>query len=102
VVISACCARLNRRSGRLVFVSAGHPPLINLHANGSAELLPAEGDLLCAFDVPTFETREIPVMTGDRVLFFSDGLIESQHGQPVSRGAGLQSLLELGSVDISA
>jgi phosphoserine phosphatase RsbU/P len=90
VVLSACCARLNRRTGKMAFVSAGHPPLIHLKVSGGVEFVEAEGDLLCAFDSPSFEDREISVTQGDRLLFFSDGLIESYQGQPVPRGAGLR------------
>jgi phosphoserine phosphatase RsbU/P len=95
VVLSACCARLNRRNGRMTFVSAGHPPLLHLKSNGGDELINTEGDLLCAFDAPTFEDREIAVTQGDRLLFFSDGLIETFQGQPVSRGEGLRKLREI-------
>jgi len=94
VLLSACCARLNRRSDRLTFVSAGHPPLIRLASDGSMDLISAEGDLLGAFDSPYFECVEIKVAKGDRIFFYSDGLIENFHGQVISRSEGLQHLEE--------
>jgi phosphoserine phosphatase RsbU/P len=92
VMLSACCARLNRRTNSLMIVSAAHPPLIHLRSNGQIEYITGEGDLLGAFDSPTFECVEKSVARGDRILFFSDGLIEAFHEQPVPRPVGLQHL----------
>lgn len=94
VMISACCARLNRRSERLVLVDAGHPPIIHLGVDGSFRLLEASGDLLGAFDAPYFDGAEVKVSKGDRLIFFSDGLIENHHGQTVSRAEGLRLLTD--------
>lgn len=92
VVLSACCARLNRRTGRFSMVSAGHPPLLHLDKAGSMKSISTEGDLLGAFPAPYFESVEVKVATGDRLFWFSDGLIENHHGQKVSRTTGLQNL----------
>lgn len=94
VLLSAACVRLNRRTRRMVCVLAGHPPLIHLKANGATELINQEGDLLGAFDNPYFESCEIAVAPGDRLLFYTDGLIEEIHGQTVQRGEGLRNLIE--------
>lgn len=94
VMISACCARLNRRSERLTFVDAGHPPVLHLNAAGDIRLIEASGDLLGAFDAPYFEGIEIKVSKGDRLLFFSDGLIENHHGKSVPRAEGLRLLTD--------
>jgi sigma-B regulation protein RsbU (phosphoserine phosphatase) len=97
VVLCACCMRLNRRSGQMVVVSAGHPPLIQIPAQGQAVLHPSEGDLLGAFESPYFQSLEIHVSAGDRLLLFSDGLIETYRGEPVTRGQGLQRLMDTAS-----
>jgi phosphoserine phosphatase RsbU/P len=94
VVLSACCARINRRTGRMIFVSAGHPPIIHLMAGGGIKQLYGEGDLLCAFDNPTFETNEVLVSPGDRLLLFSDGLIEAYQGETVTRTDGMRYLIK--------
>jgi phosphoserine phosphatase RsbU/P len=94
VLLSACCARLNCQTGSMAIVSAGSPPIIHLKKNGLAELISAEGDLLGAFSAPYFESREIRVERGDRILFFTDGLIESHHGRPISRRQGLNALVQ--------
>lgn len=92
VVLSACCARLNRRSGRLTVVAAGHPPILHLDRAGAMRSIAVEGDLLGAFNAPYFESTEVKVARGDRLFFFSDGLIENYHGQKVSRAMGMQNL----------
>jgi len=93
-VLSACCVKLNRRTGRLTVVDAGHPPLIRLAADGTMDVISAKGDLLGAFDTPYFESMEVKVSKGDRFFFFSDGLIENFHGLNVSRKTGLRYLGE--------
>ncbi len=94
VVLSACCVRLNRNTNRLVMVSAGHPPLILMQSNGEINYLYGDSDLLCAFENPHIESTEFKVSKGDRLLMFSDGLIESRHGSPVSRDEGLKGLVD--------
>jgi phosphoserine phosphatase RsbU/P len=94
VVLSAGCARLNRRTHRLSFVSAGHPPLIHMKACGEIEVISTESDLLGAFEFPHFEACEISMAEHDRVLFYSDGLIESIHGTSITRQEGLQHLVD--------
>ena len=78
----------------MILVSAGHPPLLHLSAQGPIAQITAEGDLLGAFETAYFESREIPVSAGDRLLLFSDGLIESYQGRPVTRRQGLQILAD--------
>lgn len=94
VLISACCVRLNRRSNRLIVVDAGHPPLLHLDSKGTAGFISAKGDLLGAFNAPYFESVEVKVAKGDRLFFFSDGLIENHHGKSVCRKEGMRYLEE--------
>jgi sigma-B regulation protein RsbU (phosphoserine phosphatase) len=91
-LLSACCVRLNRHTGSLAFVSAGHPPLILIRKNSEVQRLIAEGDLLGAFESPFFESREVVVTAGDRFFLFSDGLIEAYREKPVTREEGLERL----------
>jgi sigma-B regulation protein RsbU (phosphoserine phosphatase) len=94
VLLSAACVRVNRRTRRMVCVLAGHPPIIHLKADGEMNLISLEGDLLGAFDNPYFESIELPVTAGDRLIFYTDGLIEEIHGQSVQRNEGMNNLTE--------
>ena len=72
-------ARLNRASNRLVLVNCGHPSAILVSsADRSAKVLQQEGDLLGIFPDATFGVMDIPVRPGDRLFFYSDGLVEMQ------------------------
>ena len=72
-------ARLNRQSGQLTLINAGHPPAILLASDGSpGRVLYQEGDVLGAFADATFEYTELKLRPKDRFFLFSDGLIETQ------------------------
>jgi sigma-B regulation protein RsbU (phosphoserine phosphatase) len=71
-------ARLNHRTGHLSLVSAGHPPAIVVHADGSKPLiLRQEGDVIGAFTDAVFGTAELTLAPGDRLFLYTDGLIET-------------------------
>jgi sigma-B regulation protein RsbU (phosphoserine phosphatase) len=70
-------ARLNRQTGRLVLVNAGHPPAALL--KGCAQeptFMEQEGDVVGSFSDVSYGAMELPVDRGDRFFLFSDGLIE--------------------------
>jgi sigma-B regulation protein RsbU (phosphoserine phosphatase) len=92
VFLSACFARLNRRSGRLNVVTAAHPPILHLDSRECMNSISAEGDLLGAFEAPYFASVEMKVEKGDRLFLFSDGLIENYRGEKISRQQGMHHL----------
>jgi sigma-B regulation protein RsbU (phosphoserine phosphatase) len=71
-------ARLNHLTGHLSVVNAGHPPAIIVRANGSEPVvLRQEGDVVGAFADAVFGVVELTLQPGDRIYFYSDGLIEA-------------------------
>ena len=71
-------ARLNHHSGHLTLVNAGHPPAIVVHASGEqASILRQSGDVVGAFPDAVFGTSELRLQAGDRVIFCTDGIIET-------------------------
>jgi sigma-B regulation protein RsbU (phosphoserine phosphatase) len=71
-------ARLNHRTGRLSLVNAGHPPAIVLrHGGGDPVLVRQEGDVVGAFADAVFGLHEMTLQSGDRILLYTDGLIET-------------------------
>jgi sigma-B regulation protein RsbU (phosphoserine phosphatase) len=71
-------ARLNRRTGRFTLVNAGHPPAILVPGKqGAATILRQEGDVVGAFADGVFGVTELTLQPGDRVFFYTDGLIEA-------------------------
>ncbi|MGA3132511.1 MAG: SpoIIE family protein phosphatase [Terracidiphilus sp.] len=82
-------ARVNRQTGRVSLVNAGHPPaIICRHAGDETLILRQEGDVVGAFDDAVFGVAELTLEAGDRMFLYTDGLIEN--GGPYEEG--LQNL----------
>jgi phosphoserine phosphatase RsbU/P len=82
-------ARLNRRSGQLTLVNAGHPPAIILYKDKGKESVAVarqSGDVIGPFPNPTFDVTELTLSAGDRFLLYSDGLVEA--GGDIEQGIG--------------
>jgi sigma-B regulation protein RsbU (phosphoserine phosphatase) len=71
-------ARLNHQTGRLSLVNAGHPPAIVLrNSGGDPVIVRQEGDVVGAFADAVFSIEEMTLQKGDRIFFYTDGLIET-------------------------
>ncbi|HLM24590.1 MAG TPA: PP2C family protein-serine/threonine phosphatase [Pyrinomonadaceae bacterium] len=70
-------ARLDSRSGILDYCSAGHPPALQLRANGQLELLSEGGPVLGVVPAATFDRGSVLMDRGDLLLVCSDGILES-------------------------
>ncbi len=82
-------ARYNPRERKLVWAQAGHPPPLLLRDGEARFLKRPMGMLLGAVENPPFQEGECLLEPGDRILLYTDGLIERP-----SEGidAGLQRL----------
>jgi serine phosphatase RsbU (regulator of sigma subunit) len=82
-------ARYNPRERKLVWAQAGHPPPLLLRDGEARFLKRPTGMLLGAVENPPFQEGECLLEPGDRILLYTDGLIERP-----SEGidAGLQRL----------
>jgi sigma-B regulation protein RsbU (phosphoserine phosphatase) len=82
-------ARWNKRSRRVTLVNAGHPPAVVLQGHSSPPtVIDLESDVVGAFPDAVFATQRFEVSPGDRLLLFTDGLIETGG----SRATGLGRL----------
>jgi PAS domain S-box-containing protein len=92
---SACCAII--RPGRFVRVtiaSAGHPPAFVLRANGTLDELPCQGMVLGIEPTVALQTRRCVLAPGDRMILYTDGLIEARDADREFFGEGeLQNTL---------
>jgi len=71
-------ARLDHQTGRLTVVNAGHPPAIVVRcAEQEPAILRQEGDVVGAFPDAVFGLTELSLKPGDRIFFYTDGLIEA-------------------------
>ena len=69
--------RFVQRSRRMTFAAAGHPPAM-IVSNGGLRLLASQSGILgCLPDtVPPETADEIDLTSGDRVVIYTDGLVE--------------------------
>ena len=86
--LTACYAQLNRRTGRLTVVSAGHPPLILIDAEGRAQTLEMDSDPLGMFSALVLQRKDVRVSPGERFFLYTDGLIECTLGGRRRDGIG--------------
>jgi serine phosphatase RsbU (regulator of sigma subunit) len=69
--------RLDSRTGRLDYCSAGHPPTLLLRTEGQLESLSEGGPLLGVIAAAPFARGCTELRAGDVMLAYSDGILES-------------------------
>lgn len=76
--VTLACARLNTTTRDLVYVNAGHPPLILRKPGCSPRLLTPTGPILSSafYDVP-HEIKTVRIHPDDSLLMFTDGVTET-------------------------
>jgi serine phosphatase RsbU (regulator of sigma subunit) len=70
-------ARLDAKSERLDYCSAGHPAALLLRTGGELELLSEGGPVLGAVAFASFDRGSVKLNGGDLLLACSDGILES-------------------------
>jgi sigma-B regulation protein RsbU (phosphoserine phosphatase) len=74
--MTACYGSLNRKTKTVTVVNAGHPPPVYIPNGGPPRFIELTGDVLGSFTNVSFGMQELHVSEGDRLLLYSDGLIE--------------------------
>jgi phosphoserine phosphatase RsbU/P len=64
--------------GTLTYANAGHFPPVLVRAGGSIERLEQGGPVLGVFADATYHQGTVSVQTGDRLVFFTDGITEAR------------------------
>jgi serine phosphatase RsbU (regulator of sigma subunit) len=72
---------LDRRSGELRYVNAGHNPPFILDAKGGQATLGSSGFPLGMFPQATYETGAVRLGPGDVAVLFTDGIPEGRNAQ---------------------
>ncbi len=99
--LGACCfdVELDGGSPRLTYATAGHPPIL-LARRGAAEELWLPSPFVGLVPDATFDTATVPLRPGDRVIAYSDGLVEqfTPSGARVAEGELRRSLAQPGTL----
>lgn len=61
------------------YARGGHPPIFIQKASGDCIELLSEGLFLGMFSDETYEEKSIQLATGDRIIFYTDGILESKN-----------------------
>ncbi|HNW28039.1 MAG TPA: PP2C family protein-serine/threonine phosphatase, partial [Spirochaetota bacterium] len=64
----------------LAFANAGHPPLIIIHADCSAEIVNTRGRLISDYIPANCEDIEVQLHDNDIIVLYTDGIIEERSG----------------------
>jgi serine phosphatase RsbU (regulator of sigma subunit) len=82
--ITAFYAMINIENMSCTYCNAGHPRQLLIHSNGRIEELKPSGFFIGMFKDIMFEDRVITLVPGDRLIFFTDGVIEvkNNHDEP--------------------
>lgn len=94
IYLTAVYILLNRQKKTVKIVSAGHPPVIYMPVNGFPQIISTAGDILGMFENISLDLLEMDVVEGDRFYTYTDGIIESDGTNDISRENGLKNLVE--------
>ncbi|MCA0146786.1 SpoIIE family protein phosphatase [Blastococcus sp. LR1] len=84
-------AELDPDSGEVVLASAGHLPVLHAGSVGAEYVMDGRGPALGILDAPSYTETRLTLAGDDRLLLFSDGLVERA---AAGLAAGLDALRE--------
>jgi sigma-B regulation protein RsbU (phosphoserine phosphatase) len=91
---------LDRRSGTLRYVNAGHHPPYVVRAGGGIDSMPGTGLPIALFGGHGYTESRIDLASGDLVFFYTDGLVETMDDAGDMFGADrVQRILAGGHAD---
>lgn len=78
--VTAAYAYLDAETGKLHYSAAGHPGMLLLR-DGMVSEIAENGMLLAAVDSARYDSKMLPLKSGDRLLLYTDGLLEARNGE---------------------
>jgi phosphoserine phosphatase RsbU/P len=75
---TACLCTLHRDTGIISLASAGHPPVVIIRKDGGVEMVRTVGRLINEYFDPSLVEGNITLKDGDRLIMYTDGLIEAE------------------------
>jgi sigma-B regulation protein RsbU (phosphoserine phosphatase) len=74
--VTAAYVHLDAVLCQIRYSAAGHPPMLLLR-DGKVVEVEENGLMLAAFDFATYSTASLPLERGDRILLYTDGILEA-------------------------
>jgi len=91
--VTAAYAHLDSEAGELRYSAAGHPPML-LVRGGEVIEVKENGLMLAAFSSPAYLNAVCALEPGDRLLLYTDGIVEAANAEQEEFGQErLQALL---------
>ncbi|WP_239461967.1 PP2C family protein-serine/threonine phosphatase [Occallatibacter savannae] len=76
--VTAAYVYLDAQSKALHYSAAGHPAMLLLR-DGNVTEVAENGLLLAAIENATYESKSLPLQPGDRLLLYTDGIVEARN-----------------------
>jgi hypothetical protein len=70
---------LDTKTGELTYINAGHNPPLVVKANGAAQSLDSNSPVLGLLPQAAFPTEHTKLEAGDRLLIYTDGIVEASN-----------------------
>lgn len=74
--ISACVLFVDTNTKEIQYSIAGHPPLVRIEKDSGPKFMEGMGTLIVSFLKPNLKDFTITPNSGDRILLYSDGILE--------------------------
>jgi light-regulated signal transduction histidine kinase (bacteriophytochrome) len=95
---TAVIAELDPATGEVVVANAGHLPVLHASASGADFLFDGRGPALGVLDDAQYREARLELAGDDRLLLYSDGLIERRRTDLGESLAGLRAIVAAGPV----
>ena len=76
--VTAAYVYLDAESNAMHYSAAGHPAMLLLR-DGTVTEIAENGMILAAVETATYESKSLPLKSGDRLLLYTDGIIEARN-----------------------
>lgn len=83
---------LNTKSREFRYASAGHPELVRITSNGSAQVLDASDIPIGILPGHEYQEHVLQLEEGDRIYLYSDGIVESE--SPDGQFFGIERMVD--------
>lgn len=94
VLVTVMIATIDPETGWMVYANAGHPPAILLTRNGKQQNLLYRTGMPVGYDPEAgYLDRRVLLKPGDRLLLYTDGVIEAKRGDEFLAIEGLEDIV---------